>query len=97
MAQKEVEDIFAKTMAKNTFKAATTLKLARTFLSKHKVMETWKEDVEPESPMKSKHPVKIKEEPESSREPSDMAGRSRSNKGSQKHSSNAITPTRSQN
>ena len=37
MAQKEVEDIFTKTMAKSEFKAATTLRLAKTFLSKHKV------------------------------------------------------------
>ena len=37
MAQKEVEDIFAKTMKKNQFKASSTLRLARTFLAKHKV------------------------------------------------------------
>ena len=32
MAQKEVEDIFAKTMKKNQFKASSTLRLAKTFL-----------------------------------------------------------------
>ena len=42
LAQKEVEDIFSKTMEKNHFKGASTLRLARTFLSKNKVMETWK-------------------------------------------------------
>ena len=42
MAQKEVEDIFAKTMKKNQFKASSTLRLARTFLQKHKVMTTWR-------------------------------------------------------
>lgn len=42
MAQKEVEDIFSKTMKKNQFKASSTLRLARTFLQKHKVMTTWR-------------------------------------------------------
>jgi len=42
MAQKEVEDIFAKTMKKNQFKASSTLRLARTFLYKHKAMTTWR-------------------------------------------------------
>ena len=32
MAQGEVEDIFAKTMNKNKFKASSTLRLAKTFL-----------------------------------------------------------------
>lgn len=78
MAQKEVEDIFAKTMNKNTFKAASTLKLAKTFLSKHKVMETWKADA-------VEHPVKISEEPEYSREPSEGAvGRNKSSSVSKK-------------
>ena len=40
MAQGEVEDIFAKTMKKNQFKASSTLRLAKTFLQKHKVMTT---------------------------------------------------------
>lgn len=42
MAQGEVEDIFAKTMKKNQFKASSTLRLAKTFLQKHKVMTTWR-------------------------------------------------------
>ena len=42
MAQSEVEDIFAKTMKKNQFKASSTLRLAKTFLQKHKVMTTWR-------------------------------------------------------
>ena len=42
MAQKEVEDIFSKTMKKNQFKASSTLRLAKTFLQKHKVMTTWR-------------------------------------------------------
>ena len=42
MAQKEVEDIFAKTMKKSQFKASSTLRLAKTFLSKNKVMTTWR-------------------------------------------------------
>ena len=42
MAQKEVEDIFVKTMKKNQFKASSTLRLAKTFLQKHKVMTTWR-------------------------------------------------------
>ena len=43
LAQKEVEDIFAKTMKKNRFKASSTLRLAKTFLTKHKVMTTWRQ------------------------------------------------------
>ena len=42
MAQKEVEDIFVKTMKRNQFKASSTLRLAKTFLQKHKVMTTWR-------------------------------------------------------
>ena len=42
MAQSEVEDIFAKTMKKTQFKASSTLRLAKTFLQKHKVMTTWR-------------------------------------------------------
>ena len=42
MAQGEVEDIFAKTMKRNQFKASSTLRLAKTFLQKHKVMTTWR-------------------------------------------------------
>lgn len=42
MAQCEVEDIFSKTMKKTQFKASSTLRLAKTFLSKHKVMTTWR-------------------------------------------------------
>ena len=37
-----MEDIFAKTMKKNQFKASSTLRLAKTFLQKHKVMTTWR-------------------------------------------------------
>ena len=42
LAQKEVEDIFSKTMEKNQFKGASTIRLAKTFLSKNKVMETFR-------------------------------------------------------
>lgn len=42
MAQKEVEDIFAKTMKRTQFKASSTLRLARTFLSKNNLQTTWK-------------------------------------------------------
>ena len=66
MAQKEVEDIFSKTMNKNAFKASTTLRLAKTFLSKQKVMQTWKggdiEEINNEPSPTKKHPTKITEE-----------------------------------
>ena len=43
MAQKEVEDIFAKSMKKSEFKRASTVRLAREFLNKHKAMSNeWK-------------------------------------------------------
>ena len=44
MAQKEVEDIFAKSMQANKFKASSTLKLAKTFLQKHKIMQNQDDD-----------------------------------------------------
>ena len=49
MAQNEVEDIFAKSMQNSQFKAASTLKLAQTFLEKGKVMQTWRDDKEQSS------------------------------------------------
>ena len=43
MAQKEVEDIFAKSMKKSEFKRASTVRLAREFLNKHKAISNdWK-------------------------------------------------------
>ena len=43
MAQKEVEDIFAKSMKKSEFKRASTVRLAWEFLNKHKAISNdWK-------------------------------------------------------
>ena len=67
MAQQEVEDIFSKTMKKNQFKASSTLRLAKTFLQKHKVMTTWRpkehmnalEEVDDEQELESPRPEAI--------------------------------------
>lgn len=47
MAQKEVEDIFAKSMKKSEFKRASTVRLAREFLSKNKAITSDWRTIEP--------------------------------------------------
>lgn len=64
MAQREVEDIFAKTMKKQQIKQSSTLRLAKTFLSKHKVASSWRpreqmkalEEVEDDDSMRQTNP-----------------------------------------
>ena len=65
MAQKEVEDIFSKTMAKNAFKSATTIRLAKTILSKHKAMSSYRNFESDSVPISKKH-TKIEEVDENS-------------------------------
>ena len=67
MAQKEVEDIFSKTMAKSQFKASTTLKLAKTLMHKHKDKPGFPkfeaDSMQADMMQASKQPTKITEEP----------------------------------
>ena len=56
-------------MEKNQFKGSSTLRLARTFLSKNKVMETWKgqqtlKDKDKDAKIKLSRHDQIKESPE---------------------------------
>ena len=77
-------------MAKSTFKASSTLRLARTFLSKNKVMDTWKAEAEVDNNVKKSD--KIVEEPDSVVPTSGAISQNRSPKQSA-----AASPARSTN